>query len=103
MELSSHLILIGAALVAVSVILSAFAARAGTPLLLVFLALGMLAGEDGPGGIKFQDVDLTYLIGSVALGIILFDGGMRTHAGTVRVGIGPGVALATVGVAVTGA
>lgn len=101
MEHSNHLILIGAALVALSVIISAFASRFGTPLLLVFLALGMLAGEDGPGGIPFDDVQLTYLIGSVALGIILFDGGMRTHAQTVRVGIGPGVALATVGVAVT--
>jgi cell volume regulation protein A len=101
LEDANHLILIGAALVAASVIVSAFASRFGTPLLLVFLALGMLAGEDGPGGIPFDDVQLTYLIGSVALGIILFDGGMRTHAQTVRVGIGPGVALATVGVAVT--
>ena len=101
MEYSHHLILIGAALVAASVILSAFATRMGTPLLLVFLVIGMLAGEDGPGGIKFADVQLTYLIGSVALGIILFDGGMRTHAATVRVGIWPGIALATVGVAVT--
>jgi cell volume regulation protein A len=98
---ANHLILIGAALVAASVIVSAFASRAGTPLLLVFLVLGMLAGEDGPGGIQFYDVELTYLIGSIALGIILFDGGMRTHAQTVRVGIGPGVVLATVGVAVT--
>src|SRR5688572_2141398 len=61
----------------------------------------MLAGEDGPGGIPFNDVKLTYLIGSVALGIILFDGGMRTHAQTVRVGIGPGVMLASIGVAIT--
>jgi cell volume regulation protein A len=99
---ANHLILIGAALVAASVIVSAFAARAGTPLLLVFLGLGMLAGEDGPGGIQFEDVQLTYLIGSIALGIILFDGGMRTHAQTVRVGIGPGIILATLGVAVTG-
>ena len=98
---ANHLILIGAALVAGSVIVSAFASRAGTPLLLVFLILGMLAGEDGPGGIQFNDVQLTYLIGSIALGIILFDGGMRTHAATVRVGIGPGITLATVGVAVT--
>jgi cell volume regulation protein A len=98
---ANHLILIGAALVAASVIVSAFASRAGTPLLLVFLVLGMLAGEDGPGGIQFHDVQLTYLIGSIALGIILFDGGMRTHAQTVRVGIGPGIVLATVGVAVT--
>ena len=101
MEHANHLILIGAALVAASVIISAFATRAGTPLLLVFLALGMLAGEDGPGGIKFSDAQLTYLIGSVALGIILFDGGMRTHAQTVRVGIGPGVVLASIGVAIT--
>ncbi|HUP95206.1 MAG TPA: potassium/proton antiporter [Burkholderiales bacterium] len=96
-----HLILIGAAMVAASVIVSAFASRAGTPLLLVFLLLGMIAGEDGPGGIAFNDVQLTYLIGSIALGIILFDGGMRTHAQTVRVGIGPGIVLATLGVAVT--
>ncbi len=102
MESANLLILIGAALVAVSVIVSAFAARAGTPLLLVFLILGMLAGVDGPGGIKFDDVRLTYLIGSIALGIILFDGGMRTHAQTVRVGIGPGIVLATLGVAATG-
>ena len=98
---ANHLILVGAALVALSVIISAFASRAGTPLLLVFLLLGMIAGEDGPGGIQFNDVKLTYLIGSVALGIILFDGGMRTHAQSVRVGIGPGIVLATLGVLVT--
>ncbi|MGZ8210581.1 MAG: potassium/proton antiporter [Burkholderiales bacterium] len=101
MENANHLILIGAALVAASVLVSAFATRAGTPLLLVFLVLGMLAGEDGPGGIQFHDFQLTYLLGSVALGIILFDGGMRTHAQSVRVGIAPGIALATVGVAAT--
>jgi cell volume regulation protein A len=100
---ANHLILVGAALVAVSLIVSSFASRAGTPLLLVFLVLGMLAGEDGPGGIHFNDVQLTYLIGSISLGIILFDGGMRTHAQTVRVGIGPGVVLATLGVFATAA
>ena len=103
MEYSNQLILIGAALVAVSLVLSAFASRAGTPLLLVFLALGMLAGEDGPGGIEFNDVQLTYLIGSVALGIILFDGGMRTNLSAVRAVIAPALVLATAGVALTAA
>ncbi|HEX2829491.1 MAG TPA: potassium/proton antiporter [Burkholderiales bacterium] len=103
MESANTLILVGAALIAASVIISAFASRFGTPLLLVFLILGMLAGEDGPGGIQFHDVQLTYLIGSIALGIILFDGGMRTHAGSVRVGIGPGIVLATLGVFATAA
>ena len=46
------------------------AARVGTPVLLVFLALGMLAGEDGPGGIQFDDFAMTYLAGSVALGVL---------------------------------
>ncbi|HYC48920.1 MAG TPA: potassium/proton antiporter [Burkholderiales bacterium] len=101
MEEANQLILIGAVLVAASLILSAFASRAGTPLLLVFLVLGMLAGEDGPGGIQFNDVQLTYLIGSIALGIILFDGGIRTNLEAVRVAIAPGLVLATVGVAAT--
>jgi cell volume regulation protein A len=103
LESANHLILIGAALVAASLVLSAFASRAGTPLLLVFLALGMLAGEDGPGGIAFNDVQLTYLIGSVALGIILFDGGMRTNLAAVRIAVVPGLVLATLGVAGTAA
>lgn len=101
MEHANNLILIGAALIAASLVLSAFARRAGTPLLLIFLALGMLAGEGGPGGIQFHDFRLTYLIGSIALGIILFDGGMRTNLAAVRTAIGPGLVLATAGVALT--
>ena len=103
MEEANHLILIGSALVAASLVLSAFASRAGTPLLLVFLGLGMIAGEDGPGGIAFNDVQLTYLIGSIALGIILFDGGMRTNLAAVRIAVVPGLVLATLGVAGTAA
>ena len=74
------------------------AAVGNTVLLLVFLVLGMLAGEDGPGGIPFNDVQLTYLIGSIALGIILFDGGMRTRREHFRVALWPSVALAVPGV-----
>ncbi len=101
MDQANILILIAAALVAASILASAFATRAGTPLLLVFLLLGMLAGEDGPGGIHFDDIETAYLIGSVALGIILFDGGMRTRAENVTSVLWPGITLATVGVVIT--
>ena len=53
--------------------------RIGAPLLFVFLAVGMLAGEAGQGGITFDDVRTTYIVGSVALALILFDGGLRTR------------------------
>jgi cell volume regulation protein A len=46
---------------------------------LVFLLVGMLAGENGPGGIKFDDVGVAYTVGSIALALILFDGGLRTR------------------------
>ncbi len=55
----------------------------GAPLLLVFLAVGMLAGESGPGpALRFDDVRTTYLVGSIALALILFDGGLRTWLAT---------------------
>ena len=54
----------------------------GAPLLVVFLLVGMIAGEAGPGGLKFDDVRTTYLVGSIALALILFDGGLRTRLTT---------------------
>src|SRR5262245_54809678 len=66
-----------AVLILVGIASSLIATRFGAPLLLIFLIIGMLAGEDGPGGIVFNDYRLTYLIGTVALAIILFDGGLR--------------------------
>jgi potassium/hydrogen antiporter len=96
-----HLILLGALLVALSIIAGMFSSRLGAPLLLVFLGLGMLAGEDGPGGIAFSDFPLTYLVGSVALAIILFDGGLRTPRAIFRVAMWPALSLATVGVVLT--
>ncbi|MFZ5791971.1 MAG: potassium/proton antiporter [Pseudomonadota bacterium] len=94
-------LLIGAGLVVLSILASAYATRLGAPVLLIFLLLGMLAGEDGPGGIEFDDFRLTYLVGSVALAVILFDGGLRTTRTVFRLALWPGVLLATAGVLVT--
>lgn len=103
LSFANHIIFFGAALLLISIVASAFSARVGAPLLLVFLLIGMLAGEDGPGNITFDDFRLANLLGSLALAIILFDGGLRTRAELFRVGLRPALSLATVGVLVTGA
>ncbi|MBV9969087.1 MAG: potassium/proton antiporter [Xanthobacteraceae bacterium] len=96
-------IMFGALLVLAGILSSLLALRFGAPLLLVFLLVGMLAGEAGPGGIKFDDVNLTYTVGSVALALILFDGGLRTRFATFRSVVGPSLVLATIGVLLTAA
>lgn len=92
-----------ALLVLAGVASSLLARRFGAPLLLVFLVIGMLLGVDGIGGIRFSDTRLTFLIGSVALCVILFDGGLRTRADAVRGSVKPSIVLATVGVLITAA
>ena len=101
MEASHQLILLGSTLVLLSIFAAVFSARFGAPLLLVFLGLGMLAGQEGPGGIVFRDYHAAYLIGSIGLAIILFDGGLRTDLGDVQRALWPSLALATIGVVVT--
>jgi cell volume regulation protein A len=96
-------ILLGALLVLAGILSSLVAMRFGAPLLLVFLILGMLAGEAGPGGIRFDDVRTTYLVGSIALALILFDGGLRTRFATFRSVFAPSLVLATIGVLLTAA
>ena len=103
MEIGSDIVFLGAVLVTVSILLGIISSRVGAPLLLVFLGLGMLAGEDGPGGIPFSDFRLTYVFGSVALAIILFDGGLRTSRESFRIALWPATSLATIGVVVTAA
>jgi potassium/hydrogen antiporter len=94
-------ILIGAGLIAISTFTSLISFRIGAPLLLVFLAVGLVAGEDGPGGLHFDDAPAAYFIGSVALAVILFDSGFNTQLRTVRTALGPSLVLASVGVLLT--
>jgi cell volume regulation protein A len=96
-------ILLGSLLVLAGIMSSLIAMRFGAPLLLVFLIVGMLAGEGGPGGLMFDDVRTTYVVGSIALALILFDGGLRTRFTTFRSVLGPAITLATIGVLLTAA
>lgn len=101
MALSDQLIFVAGTLFLLSILATAFTPRLGVPLLLVFLIVGLAAGEDGPGGIRFDDYPLANLAGTAALAVILFDGGMRTPLANFRVGLWPALSLATVGVLVT--
>ena len=94
-------ILLGSLLVLAGILSSLIALRFGAPLLLVFLLVGMLAGEGGPGGIKFDNVGAAYLVGSIALALILFDGGLRTRLAMFRNVLAPAATLATAGVLIT--
>jgi cell volume regulation protein A len=94
-------ILLGSVLVMAGILSSLLALRFGAPLLLVFLVIGMLAGDSGPGQLQFDDLRTTYLVGSVALALILFDGGLRTRFQSIRAVLAPSMVLATVGVLLT--
>jgi cell volume regulation protein A len=90
-----------AAIVVVSVLSTIFSFRAGAPILLVFLGVGFLAGEDGIGRIAFDDAEAAFKIGSIALALILFDSGFSTPLRSFKAAAAPAVTLATVGVLLT--
>ncbi len=94
-------VLLTAAVVLLSVLMSPLATRLGAPILLFFLAVGMLVGQDGPGGFEFNDFELVYDIGSLALAVILFAGGLGTRLADIRACWGPALLLATLGVVIT--
>ena len=100
MEIGAILLLVGS-LLAASTIVALGAARVGVPSLVAFLALGMLLGSDGPGGIYFDDAELARTVGIVGLAAILYEGGLSTSWRRVRAVAVPAALLSTVGVVAT--
>jgi len=90
-------------LLCLSIFASKLSERFGVPALLMFLAVGMLAGSDGPGGIYFDSAAAANLVGTFALAYILFAGGMDTDWGGVQPVLWRGMVLSTLGVVVTAA
>ncbi len=94
------ILLVGTILVLAAAFSSMIAFRFGAPLLLIFLSIGLLAGIDGLG-IAFDNFPLAYMLGSLALAIILFDSGFGTPIHSFRAAAFPALTLASVGVLVT--
>jgi len=101
MESINAIIFLAGVLLLLGVVSSKFSARLGMPVLVLFLVVGMLAGSEGLGRIAFEDYGLANSIGSAALALILFDGGLRTSLDSVRSAWRPALALSTVGVLLT--
>ena len=101
MDTLNILYLVGAVLIFASIMASTLSARLGVPLLLLFLVVGMLAGEEGVLGIEFSQYELANFVGQAALACILLDGGLRTSFKSFRVGLKPAITLATWGVIAT--
>ncbi|MFV0574752.1 MAG: potassium/proton antiporter [Vibrio sp.] len=96
-----QLILLAAVLIIFGILSSKLSARLGLPVLVMFLIVGMLAGEDGPGGIDFDNASIAHSLGSLALAIILFDGGLQTPFSSIKQVWKPASVLATLGVLMT--
>lgn len=101
MFLIDSLILVTGVLLLLGIASSKLSVRLGVPVLVLFLLLGMLAGSEGVGGIRFEDYRLAHAIGTIALAMILFDGGLSTSLSAIRMAWKPSVLLATLGVLVT--
>ena len=97
------LLLTFAVLLSASILFSRASERFGVPVVLIFLAMGMIAGSEGLGGIAFEDYAFGFRLGTIALVLILFDGGLNTPMAAVRQTLRPAALLATVGVIGTAA
>src|SRR4051794_5647385 len=88
-------------LMAASALVSRASRRAGVPVALIFLGIGILAGKEGAGWVDFSDYGAAFRIGTAALVLILFDGGLHTPLSSFKKTLLPALILATAGVAAT--
>src|SRR5690606_11579891 len=98
---TENILLIGSLLLFISVLAGKTSYKFGVPTLLLFLAIGILAGTEGIGGIKFESLQLAQFIGIVALNFILFSGGLDTSWKSIKPILWQGVSLSTLGVFLT--
>lgn len=96
-----NIILMGSILLFISIIVGKTSYRFGVPTLLLFLAIGMLAGSEGIGGIRFDNPGAAQFIGVIALNFILFNGGLETSFTEIKPIIREGLVLSTFGVLLT--
>jgi cell volume regulation protein A len=94
-------VLLGSAVTLLAILAVRASSRSGLPSLLLYLAIGVLLGESGPGNIHFNDAELAHALGFAALAVILAEGGLTTNWSAVKPAMRLGGALATVGVAVS--
>ncbi|HEX3041581.1 MAG TPA: potassium/proton antiporter [Solirubrobacterales bacterium] len=97
----AQLILIAGSLLAAGIVGALLADRVRVPGLLLFLALGMIAGSQGIGGIEFSNMELARTLGTIALILILFEGGLTAGWSEIRPVLGTAASLATIGTVVT--
>jgi cell volume regulation protein A len=87
--------------VVLAVLSTAYASRFGVPVIVFFVGAGMLAGTEGIGGIEFDDYALAQTVATLALVVILFDGGFNTSMKLFKLGLNPALRLSTLGVVLT--
>jgi len=98
---TENILLVGSILLFISLFAGKTSARFGVPVLILFLAIGMLAGSDGIGGIYFNSPKTAQFIGIIALNFILFSGGFETNYQSIKTIVWQGITLSTLGVLIT--
>lgn len=98
---TENILLVGSILLIISVLAGKTSYKFGVPVLIFFLAIGMLAGSEGIGGIYFDNPKTAQFIGIIALNFILFSGGFETDLKAIKPVLGKGIALSTLGVILT--